>query len=234
MSVGMNELKLNEYGRLKRVALRRPEQAMLSQAKIDAEWKPLNYHTRPDFDVAVAEHKRLVEIIHGVGAEVIYLPAQESLTMDSLYVRDAATLCAKGIILCNMGKPARAAEPGVHGEHFRKAGIPIAGAITGEGKVEGGDIIWEGEWQGRPYRDHGKVLRIEPDRLLEYTHFSPLAGKPDVPENYHTVTIRLAVDIHGTEVTLAQDGNDTEEERRHSEKNWDLMLAGLKEYVEQP
>ena len=58
--------------------------------------------------------------------------------------------------------------------------------------TEGGDIIWEGEWQGRPYRDHGKVLRIEPDRLLEYTHFSPLAGKPDVPENYHTVTIRLA------------------------------------------
>jgi uncharacterized protein YndB with AHSA1/START domain len=100
--------------------------------------------------------------------------------------------------------------------------------------TEGGDIIWEGEWQGRPYRDHGKVLRIEPDQLLEYTHFSPLAGKPDVPENYHTVTIRLAVDIHGTEVTLAQDGNDTEEERRHSEKNWDLMLAGLKEYVEQP
>lgn len=162
MSTGMNELRLNEYGRLKRVALRRPEQAMLNQAKIDAEWKALNYHTRPDFGLAVAEHNRLTEIIQGVGAEVVYLPAEDSLTMDSLYVRDAATLCAKGVILCNMGKPARAAEPGVHGEAFRRAGIPIAGAITGEGRVEGGDIIWLDQRHvgiARGYRTNAEGIR---------------------------------------------------------------------------
>lgn len=199
MSVGMNELKLNEYGRLKRVALRRPEQAMLSQAKIDAEWKPLNYHTRPDFDVAVAEHKRLVEIIHGVGAEVIYLPAQESLTMDSLYVRDAATLCAKGIILCNMGKPARAAEPGVHGEHFRKAGIPIAGAITGEGKVEGGDIIWLDQRHvgiARGYRTNAEGIRqfkeiVGPDVHVEVAVLPHYKGPSDV---FHLMSIISPLD----------------------------------------
>src|SRR4051812_45511050 len=95
---------LNEYGRIKTVALRRPEQAMLSQAKVDAEWKPLNYHTRPDFAVAVKEHQRFAEIIRTVGAQVIYLPDEKTLSMDSLYVRDAATVCATGVILCNMGK----------------------------------------------------------------------------------------------------------------------------------
>jgi len=162
MSLGTNELRLNEYGRLKRVALRRPEQAMLNQAKIDAEWKPLNYHTRPDFDLAVAEHKRLVQIIQGVGAEITYLPAGDSLTMDSLYVRDAATVCARGVILCNMGKPARAGEPAVHGEAFRKAGIAVAGAITGESRVEGGDIIWLDQRHvgiARGYRTNAEGIR---------------------------------------------------------------------------
>jgi N-dimethylarginine dimethylaminohydrolase len=133
---------LNEYGRIKQVAMRRPEQAMIDQAKIDAEWKPLNYHTRPDMKVAVSEHQKFAEIIRGVGAELIYLPAQDTLTMDSLYVRDAATMCERGVVLCNMGKPARSTEPGVHGDAFKQAGIPVAGTISGDGKVEGGDIIW--------------------------------------------------------------------------------------------
>lgn len=40
-----------------------------------------------------------------------------------------------------------------------------------------------------------------------------------------------AADV-GTIVTLAQDSNDTEEARQHSEGNWATMLAGLKDYVE--
>ena len=153
---------LNEYGRIQKLAMRRPEQAMVSQEKIDAEWRPLNYHTRPGYDRAVREHHHFADIIRGVGAEVIYLPAADSLTMDSLYVRDAATVCAKGVILCNMGKPARSAEPGVHGEALKQAGIPIAGAITGEGKVEGGDIIWLDQRHvgiARGYRTNDEGIR---------------------------------------------------------------------------
>jgi N-dimethylarginine dimethylaminohydrolase len=172
---------------------------MLSQAKVDAEWQPLNYHTRPDFGVAVAEHKRLVEIIQGVGAEVVYLPAQESLTMDSLYVRDAATVCARGVILCNMGKPARAGEPGVHGEHFRKAGIPIAGAITGEGKVEGGDIIWLDQRHvgiARGYRTNAEGIRqfreiVGPDVHVEVAVLPHYKGQSDV---FHLMSIISPVD----------------------------------------
>ncbi len=97
---------------------------------------------------------------------------------------------------------------------------------------EGSRITWSGEWQGTRYEDRGVLRRVQPGRLLQYTHFSPLAGLPDVPENYHTVTIALAAEGVGTRVTLSQDGNPTEEARAHSEQNWAAMLAALKTYVE--
>jgi uncharacterized protein YndB with AHSA1/START domain len=97
---------------------------------------------------------------------------------------------------------------------------------------EGSSIVWRGEWQGRKYEDKGTILRVLPERLLEYTHFSPLSGLPDVPENYHTVTIQLSRDREGTLVSLSQDGNEDEEAREHSEKNWQMMLEGLKKLLE--
>ena len=96
----------------------------------------------------------------------------------------------------------------------------------------GSSIVWKGEWQGKSYEDKGKILEFEKERILQYSHFSPLAGKPDVPENYHTVTIELSGDGGQTTVTLSQDNNATEEAREHSEKNWRMMLEGLKKLLE--
>lgn len=97
---------------------------------------------------------------------------------------------------------------------------------------EGSAITWKGEWQGTSYEDKGEIRRLEPERLLEYTHFSPLSGLPDAPENYHTVTIELRGEGSRTTVSLTQDNNSTEEAREHSEKNWTTMLAGLKKFLE--
>ncbi len=96
----------------------------------------------------------------------------------------------------------------------------------------GSPIVWRGEWQGRSYEDKGVILRLEPGRTLEYTHYSPLSGMPDSPENYHTVTIELSSSGNQTYVTLAQDHNATEDERAHSEANWGMVLAALKKVVE--
>ena len=60
----------------------------------------------------------------------------------------------------------------------------------------------------------------------------PLSGLPDTPEHYHTVIIDLAGNGTRTEVMLAQDHHTTEAARMHSEKNWKMMLDGLKKYVE--
>lgn len=97
---------------------------------------------------------------------------------------------------------------------------------------QGSPIVWKGEWQGKPYEDKGKILKVEPEHLLQYSHFSPLTGQPDTPENYHTVTIALSGQGEDTRITLTQDQNKTEEERNHSQENWNGMLEALKEYVE--
>jgi uncharacterized protein YndB with AHSA1/START domain len=98
---------------------------------------------------------------------------------------------------------------------------------------EGSPVVWKGEWKGKSYEDKGVLLEVKPERRLKYSHFSPLSGLPDKPENYHTVTIELSGKGDQTEVSLSQDNNPTEEAREHSEKNWEMMLAGLKKYLEQ-
>ena len=98
---------------------------------------------------------------------------------------------------------------------------------------EGSPIVWKGEWEGKLYEDKGVILQLKPERVLQYSHFSPLSGQSDVPEHYHTVTIELSPKGTGTILMLSQDNNSTEEDREHSEKNWGMMLTGLKKFLEQ-
>ena len=97
---------------------------------------------------------------------------------------------------------------------------------------EGSPLVLRGVWEGKPFEDKGTVLRVEEGRLLEYTHFSPLSGVEDLPENYHTITVELEEDGGRTVVSLAQDNNATEEERDHSASMWATMLATLKDVLE--
>jgi uncharacterized protein YndB with AHSA1/START domain len=97
---------------------------------------------------------------------------------------------------------------------------------------EGSEIKWKGELKGKKYEDKGFILKIEAEKTLQYSHFSPLSGKPDQPENYHTVTINLSGEGDKTDVALSQDNNADEKLRKESEKNWGAMLEGLKKYVE--
>ncbi len=97
---------------------------------------------------------------------------------------------------------------------------------------EGSTIIWKGEWQGKKYMDRGVILKLEPNRILQYTHFSPLSGLQDILENYHTVTIKLSAEGVRTHISISQDNNLTEKSREHSEKNWSMMLANLRNLLE--
>lgn len=97
---------------------------------------------------------------------------------------------------------------------------------------EGSPIVWRGAWQGKPFEDKGVILQLKPGQTLQYSHFSPLSGQPDLQENYHTVTITLNSAGDQTQVLLTQDKNASEQERSESERNWGMMLAALKKYVE--
>ena len=72
----------NMWGRLERVAIRPPSAAFASEAKIDEEWRTLNYHSAPRFDVAKTEYAAFEKILAGVGAEAIRLPAGDGLTLE--------------------------------------------------------------------------------------------------------------------------------------------------------
>jgi uncharacterized protein YndB with AHSA1/START domain len=103
--------------------------------------------------------------------------------------------------------------------------------VTTDWRV-GSPITYKGVWQGNAYEDKGRVLQIEPGKLLVSTFWSSLSGKPDIPENYQTVRYELSTEGNGTRLTVTQDNNDTQEEASHSEQNWKTMLDGLKKLIE--
>jgi uncharacterized protein YndB with AHSA1/START domain len=96
----------------------------------------------------------------------------------------------------------------------------------------GHPIFWRGEWDGKPYEDKGKIIAVEPDRLLRMTHFSPLTGQPDVAANYHTITYELAPNADSTHVVLTQDNNAGAAAAEHSAQTWQQVLNGLKQHIE--
>jgi len=98
----------------------------------------------------------------------------------------------------------------------------------------GSPITWKGEWEGKPYEDRGKVLAVEPRKLLKVTHWSPMGGSEDKPENYHTVIYELAERDGETVLTLKQDNNPTQEAAdTMAEKNWGPVLEGIRKVAEQ-
>jgi uncharacterized protein YndB with AHSA1/START domain len=97
----------------------------------------------------------------------------------------------------------------------------------------GSPIVWKGEWQGKPFEDKGTVVEVDPERTLVVTHFSPLTGQDDVPENYHTLTYQLRANGGSTHLSLSQDNNASAEEAAHSQENWQGMLSGMKKLLEE-
>jgi uncharacterized protein YndB with AHSA1/START domain len=96
----------------------------------------------------------------------------------------------------------------------------------------GSPITWTGEYQGKPYEDKGEIIDVVPEERLQHTHFSPMSGQPDEPENYHTLTYTLEQHGKSTKVVLTQDNNGSEVEAERAGSTWTAMLDGLKETVE--
>lgn len=133
---------MNEYGLIKRIAIRKPEQAFKSQAQISSQWEELNYHSEPDYSKAVGEYQRLVDVLAGTGAEIVELPAMSDASLDSIYVRDSLIVSPSGLVKAGMGKVQRQDEPAENAKLLYEQGENIAGEILAPGMVEGGDLVW--------------------------------------------------------------------------------------------
>ena len=95
----------------------------------------------------------------------------------------------------------------------------------------GEDIAFQGEWEGRAYKDIGKVLEYIPNKRLAYSYLSSWSGKEDQPENYLWVCYEVESIADGTQLTVSQTNYD-EEKAKHSEGNWALLINEMKKLIE--
>ncbi len=132
----------SDVGRLRRAVVKHPHDAVGGPESVEAQWEGLGYLASPDPSLAVEEFDVFSRLLEGLGVELLFLPQVEDVGMDSIYARDAALVTDAGVILCRMGKSARGGEPSAQALAYSQWGIPVLGSIGGEGRLEGGDVVW--------------------------------------------------------------------------------------------
>ena len=151
-----------EVGALSRVVVKHARDAFGSEGNVARQWRDLNFTSAPDFARALSEYDTLLALLGSAGAEILSLPPDTSTSLDSIYVRDAAVVSPRGLILCSMGKPQRVPEPAAQGRVYESWGLPIAGRMTPPGRIEGGDVVWLDDRTvavGRGYRTNDDGIR---------------------------------------------------------------------------
>ena len=133
---------LADTGRLERVVVKHARDAFVSDEACARQWSSLNFSAAPVLARAIEEYEAFLGILRGTGAQVDLLPPDDRTNLDSIYVRDASVVCARGVILGRMGKRLRAGEPAAQKAAFRRMGVPIVGEIVEPGCLEGGDVVW--------------------------------------------------------------------------------------------
>lgn len=129
-------------GELLRVMVCPPENAGWDVPEKAAAWQELGFQHAPNFPTARRQHEILCRLLSESGAEVVHLPAIESLTLDAVYAHDASLATDHGLVLMNPGKNNRVPEAQAHASFCVQMGIPVFGEIKLPGTSESGDIVW--------------------------------------------------------------------------------------------
>lgn len=98
----------------------------------------------------------------------------------------------------------------------------------------GDPITFEGEFNGKAFKDYGEVVEKEDGHAVAFSHW---AKTPKRPAEYHVVRYELDDRIDATHVTLTQtnvgDKPDIDAKTKAEfDKNWDMMLKHLKKSAE--
>jgi uncharacterized protein YndB with AHSA1/START domain len=105
----------------------------------------------------------------------------------------------------------------------------------------GSPLTWLMEYEGNPFvAVKGNIVRIEPNKLLEYTVFDPNSTTmADTPGNYLDVIYELTETNSKTLLTVTQGGFEhaAEGQRRYEETynngdGWNPILVQIKALVE--
>ncbi|WP_277586441.1 dimethylarginine dimethylaminohydrolase family protein [Psychrobacillus antarcticus] len=150
------------YKKLERVIVKHPNDAFISQEHLSDEWKVFNYLEKPNFEEAVREYKKFIEILEKHVPQIDYLPVSDEVGLDSIYAHDPVKFTPAGAIILKSGKKLRQPEASVYKEFLKEKEIPIIGELTGEAVSDGGDIIWLDDHTivvGRGYRTNDEAIR---------------------------------------------------------------------------
>ena len=192
----------SETGKLQSLFIKKVEQAFISEAHINEHWQELNFLSKPDLNNASEEFTAFEAVLKEQGAQLLYLPQDATVNMDSIYCRDAAIATNKGMIICNMGKAARMQEPAAEKKAFEANGIPVLGTITAPGTLEGGDVAWLDENTlavGHTYRSNEEGIRqltalLQPLGVEVIT--VPLPHYKGPSDVFHLMSILSPVDVN--------------------------------------
>jgi len=127
---------------LRRVIVKRPEEAFQNAEAIEQQWSALGYLRAPDFQIACEEHAGMVATLRASNIEVLELPADPRTGLDSLYAHDPVLIADAGAIVFQMGKNARRGEGPACADSLKRWGVPILGIVDGVATAEAGDMVW--------------------------------------------------------------------------------------------
>src|SRR5215475_2290633 len=127
---------------LRRVIVKRPEEAFRSRDHINKEWEELGYTRPPNLEDAARHDQQFVALMKEAGAEVLYLPEDDRTGLDSLYAHDPVLVTDRGAIVFQTGKVARRGEGPAFADAFKTWDVPILGTIDGTATAEAGDMVW--------------------------------------------------------------------------------------------
>lgn len=150
------------YGPLKHVIVKHPNDAFRSQSHLAREWQTFNYLAEPNFEEAINEYDRFIDILNKHVEQIDYLPQSDDVGLDSLYAHDPVKFTPVGAIILKSGKELRQPEAAVYKQFLKEKGIPIIGELTGDAVSDGGDIVWLDERTlvvGRGYRTNDEAIR---------------------------------------------------------------------------
>lgn len=97
---------------------------------------------------------------------------------------------------------------------------------------EGSPIKFKGEFKGNKYEEKGVLLNVNPNSILQYSHWSHFDGLADEPHNYRTWTFEIIEDNSTNLLSISEDNIPTEKQKNRSDEFWEEVLIKIKSLVE--
>lgn len=144
------------------ILIKQPKDAFISQEHLNKYFHEFNYIGCPDYEKVLKEYETFEKVIRKHVKNVYYLPRDNNVGLDSIYTHDTLKITHKGAIYFPMGKDLRKGEPNAARTYLESIDVPTLGYIEGEGKMEGGDVVWLDDKTiavGRGYRTNDEGIR---------------------------------------------------------------------------